>query len=502
MRPYQEFRDELKEKGKPKDLFTAAMNDIDSYIDNPDNFSALFEIKTVQKPKFKTTPKPKKQDFDADFDSLKSDSSVPSSPSLASKPSTETTPKPTKNRTSSVRSTEKKSEKKRKATRESESEQAPVEEPKDEAMDVEEQIPVQPAAKKQRKSNSSSNVVRNESTSSSSAGRRSETDATKSLKSPRNSSANEASGEIYGIVGLGIMGKSILQNLINNGHEVVIYNRTSSRCDEFTGSPRVTIVTSPREVFEQANITFICVSDCNAVKEVVIAGETGIIASETSALDKGLVMLSTIDCETSNDIQNAMMLKGARYLEAQIQGSKEAAVAGDLIIIASGDKSLYNDTKKCFDDFAKNTYFLSEEYGQAIKMNLVLQTMVGVQLVALTEALSLADTLGLQLRDILEIISLSNLNSEFIFQKGEVVTNDKYRDPSMKLDTMAKDLKMALEFGDQLEHPLPLAAASKELFKAAKRMEFGQDDAAAVYYAANFNKYCFDFVQSYENGNM
>lgn len=487
----------MRAKGKPKDTFTAAMNDIDSFIDNPENFSALFEPKTpVQKSKPKTTPKPKKQDYDADFDSLKSDSSVPSSPSL-SKPSQET-PKPVKQRTSSVRSTEKKSEK-RKATRESTTE--PQIEQKEEEMDIEE--PVAPsAAKKARKSNSTSvSHARNESTSSSS-GRRSETEVIKSLKSPRNSVAVEASGEIYGIVGLGIMGTAILQNLINNGHEVVIYNRTQSRCEEFSGSARCTIVSSPREVFEQANITFVCVSDCDAVREVVIAGENGIISSETSALDKGLVMFSSIDCETSNDIQNAMMIKGSRYLEAQIQGSKEAASNGELIVIASGDKSLYDDAKGCFDVIAKTTHFLGEEYGQAIKMNLVLQTMAGVQLAALSEALSLADTLGLQLRDILEIISLSNLNSEFIFQKGEVITNDKYREASMKVDTMQKDLKMAIEFGDTLEHPLPLVAASKEMFKAAKRMEFGQDDAAAVYYAANFNKYCFDYVQTFENGTI
>lgn len=495
MRPYLEFRDEFKPKGKPKDQFATAMNDIDSFIDNPENFSALFEPKTpLQKAKPKSTPKPKKQDLDADFDSLKSDSSVPSSPSL-SKPSQET-PKPVKQRTSSVRSTEKKTEK-RKPTRESESD---IQEPlKDEEMDVEE--PVAPSsAKKPRKSNSTSvSHGRNESTSSSS-GRRSDVEATKALKSPRNNTATETSGDIYGIVGIGIMGKSILQNLINNGYEVVIYNRTQTRCDEFSGSPRCTIVSSPREVFEQANITFVCVSDCDAVREVVIAGEHGIITSETSTVNKGLIIFSSIDRETSNDIFNATSLKGLRYLEAQIQGSREAAIAGELIIIASGDKTLFDDAKGCFDVISKNTHFLGEELGQAIKMNLVLQTMAGVQLAAFTEALSLADTLGLQLRDILEIISLSNLNSEFIFQKGEVVINEKYHDPSMKVDTMQKDLKMAIEFGDSLEHPLPLAATSKEIFKSAKRMDFGQNDAAAVYFAANFNKYCFDVGNNYENG--
>lgn len=527
LRPYSEFREEFKDKGKLKDQgFIIAINDIDSFIENPENFSALFEQKaapTAQK-KTKGTPKPKKQDFDADFDSLKSDSSVPSSPSVSKTSLATPTPtptaatetpkaKPTKQRTSSARSIEKVQkvpEPKRKLSTDSEDGAKEEEvDPKDEEMEVDE--PVAPsAAKKARKSNSNSTpkaTTRNASTSSSS-GRRSEVEADKSIKSPTRSSTAaaavvaEPSGEIYGMVGLGIMGSSIVENLIGSGYEVVIYNRDPAKCDKF---PNCTVVQTPREVFEQAQITFICVADSDAVKEVICDGINGIIAAETPESDKekGLIMLSSIDCETSADMRNAMLCKGnARYLEAQIQGSRESAQNGDLIIIGSGDKSLYEDAKGCFKAISKNSYFLGEEIGAAIKMNMVLQTMAGVQLAALAEALSLADTLGLQQRDILEIISLSNLNSEFIYQKGEVITSEKYREPSMKVDTMSKDLKMAIEFGDSLNHPLPLVAASKELFKTARRMGFGQDDSAAIYYAANFNKFAFDYGNSYENGTV
>lgn len=513
-----ECREEFKDKGKQKDQgFVVAINDIDSFIENPDNFSALFEQKAPAQKKTKGTPKPKKQDFDADFDSLKSDSSVPSSPSVSktslATPTIETPKaKPSKQRTSSARSIEKVQkvpEPKRKATDDSE-EMAPKEEEEEEEMEIEEPV-APPSTKKSRKSNSISTpqaTARNASTSSSSGGgRRSEVETDKSLKSPNRSSATavaaEASGEIYGMVGLGIMGASIVENLIGSGYEVVIYNRDPVKCDKF---PNCTIVSSPREVFEQAHVTFVCVADCDAVKEVICDGSNGIISAEIPEGDKGkgLIMLSSIDCETSTDMQNVMLCKegNARYLEAQIQGSRESAQNGDLIIIASGDKSLYDDTKGCFDAISKNSYFLGEEIGAAIKMNMVLQTMAGVQLAALAEALSLADTLGLQQRDILEIISLSNLNSEFIYQKGEVITSEKYREPSMKVDTMSKDLKMAIEFGDALNHPLPLVAASKELFKTAKRMGFGQDDSAAIYYAANFNKFAYDYGNSYENGNV
>ena len=120
-----------------------------------------------------------------------------------------------------------------------------------------------------------------------------------------------------------------------------------------------------------------------------------------------------------------------------------------------------------------------------MKMNLVLQSVAGVQLAALSEALALADTFELQLRDILEIIGISNLNSDFIMEKGDVIIKEQFRDTSMKVDTMQKDLRMAIEFGDSLQQPLPLATASNEIFKAAKRLGLGHDDCASIYLASN-----------------
>jgi 3-hydroxyisobutyrate dehydrogenase len=486
LKPFYEFKEEMKAKGKPKDLFAAAMNDIESFIENPENFSALFEAKTpVQKKK--SAPKPKiKHDIEADFDSLISDNSVPSSPS-PSKTSTQITSRKSIDKPKS----EKVPQTKRKSTRESDT-------LLNEDMDIE--PTAQPAAKKPRKSSQApiSSPKPNEKNPEESRRRSDVTDAAKALKSPRRT---EASLNVYGLIGVGIMGSTILENLLASGHEVVIYNRTQSKCDSFI-SEKCTMAGSPREVFEQSYVTFICVSDCDAVKEVVCDGERGIIAADCGGIEKGLVMLSSVDCETSRDIHGAVLMKDCRYLEAQIQGSKSEVKGGKAIVISAGEKSLHDDCKTCFNSFAKNTYYLGEEPETAVKMNLILQSMAGVQLAALTEALTLADSLGLQLRDILEIIGLSNLNSDFIAEKGLVIVDEKFREPSKKVDTMQNDLKMALEFGDTLEQPLPLVGASKEVFKSAKRMGFGSEDCAAVYFALNFNKYCYDYGNYTENGTM
>lgn len=496
MKPYHEFKEEYKAKGKPKDQFQQAINDIESFIENPENFSALFEPKTpIQKKK--STPKPKaKQDIEADFDSLKSDSSVPSSPSVSKTSLIAVTTQPAP-KSAEVKAKPEKvpKEGKRKPTRESDN-------LLHEDMDIEPATAAQPQAKKPRKSSQAPMSSPKPANEPSESPRRSivTAEASKVLKSPARTV--EPSANVYGLIGVGIMGSSILENLLASGHEVVIYNRTQSKCDQFIAS-KCTIASSPREVFEQAFITFVCVADCYAVKEVVCDGERGIIAAECNGIEKGLVMLSSLDCETSRDIHGTVLIKDCRYLEAQIQGSKTEVKQASAIVVTAGEKSLYDECKSCFDSFSKQTYYFGEEPETAVKMNLVLQSMAGVQLAALTEALTLADSLGLQLRDILEIISLSNLSSDFITDKGVVVVEEKFRESTKKVDTMTNDLKMALEFGDSLAQPLPLVAASKEIFKSAKRLGFGEQDCTAAYFALNHNKYCYEYGNyGNENGTI
>lgn len=482
LRPYMEHRDEMKAKGKPKDLFSQAMNDIDSFIENPDGFSALFEPKpTLQKKK--ASPKPKKQDPEIDFDSLKSDSSVPSSPNVTKTP--QTTPTAALKRSTSVRSNEKpkiaeKTPKvpavKRKATRESD--------PEDQ---LEPEVTPTPTKKSRQSSQTTALSPQRSEPATEPSPRRSVASESSKQKSPR--AQVEAPRTVFGFIGLGILGRNILKKLLNSGHEVVIWNRTASRCDEFVKeyNSRCVSVSSPKDVIEQAQITFVCVSDSNAVKETICVGERGVIAADNQSLDKGLVMLSSIDCETSQAINAALMMQGSvRYLEAQIQGSRNQAQDGSLIVIAAGDQMLFNDCKTCFKAIAKNTRYLGEEIGAAVKMNLVLQTVGGVQLAAISEAFALADSFDLQLRDILEIIGISNLNSDFIMEKGDVIIKEQFRDPSMKVNTMQKDLKMAIEFGDSLQHPLPLTTAANETFKSAKRLGLGNDDVSSIYMALNW----------------
>ncbi|XP_034934462.1 putative oxidoreductase GLYR1 homolog [Chelonus insularis] len=284
----------------------------------------------------------------------------------------------------------------------------------------------------------------------------------------------------FGFLGLGIMGSGIVKNLINSGHSVIVWNRTQEKCADFIKAGAEHGLT-PSDVVLAADITFSCVADPQAAKDMVF-GNCGVLIEMTP--NKGYVEMTGIDAETSQDIAEAINSKGGRYLEAQVQGSKTHAQEGTLVILAAGDKSLFDECHSCFEAMGKNTFYLGE-VGNASKMNLVLQLMAGVTLAGLAESMALADRAGLQQKDVLEVLELTSLACPAILDKGKAIIEGGFP-TQLPLQHMQKDLRLSLGMSDQLEQPLPLAAAANEVYKHAKRLGYGKHDASAVYIRARF----------------
>ncbi|XP_074110544.1 nucleosome-destabilizing factor [Cotesia typhae] len=284
----------------------------------------------------------------------------------------------------------------------------------------------------------------------------------------------------FGFLGLGIMGSGIVKNLINSGHSVIVWNRTQEKCNDFVKAGADHGLT-PSDVVQAADITFSCVADPQAAKDMVF-GNCGVLMEITP--DKGYVEMTGIDAETSQDIAEAINAKGGRYLEAQVQGSKTHAHQGTLVILAAGDRSLFDECQSCFEAMGKNTFYFGE-VGNASKMNLVLQLMAGITLAGLAESMALADRAGLQQKHVLEVLELTSLACPAILDKGKAIIDGGFP-TQLPLQHMQKDLRLSLGMSDQLEQPLPLAAAANEVYKHAKRLGYGEHDASAVYIRARF----------------
>ncbi|KAF8073093.1 NPF8.3 [Scenedesmus sp. PABB004] len=280
---------------------------------------------------------------------------------------------------------------------------------------------------------------------------------------------------VVGYLGLGIMGTAMARNLLKSGRfaKVVVWNRSSAKCAELVAEGAVA-AGSPAEVVAQCDITFACMADPAAALQAAL-GPGGVV--EGLAPGKGYVDMSTVDEETSQQIAEAVAAKGGRFLEAPVSGSKQPAVAGQLIILAAGDAALFAECGDAFGAMGKRSLFLGP-VGAGARMKLVVNMVMGSMMGAFCEGLALADKAGLAQADLIEVLGLGAMANPMFALKGPGISARQYP-TAFPLKHQQKDLRLALALGDSLHQALPVAAAANEAFKAAKAKGFADADFAA-----------------------
>ncbi|KAH6814163.1 glyoxylate reductase 1 [Perilla frutescens var. frutescens] len=281
--------------------------------------------------------------------------------------------------------------------------------------------------------------------------------------------------EEIGFLGLGIMGKAMSMNLLRHGFKVTVWNRTLSRCDELV-EHGATIGETPAAVIKKCKYTIAMLSDPAAALSVVF-DKDGVL--EQIGSGKGYVDMSTVDAETSSKISEAITSKGGHFLEAPVSGSKKPAEDGQLVILAAGEKALYDAALPFFDVLGKKSFFLGQ-VGNGAKMKLVVNMTMGSMMNAFSEGLVLADKSGLNPQTLLDVLDLGAIANPMFKMKGPSMIQGSYP-PAFPLKHQQKDMRLALALGDENSVPMPVAAAANEAFKKARSMGLGDLDFSAVH---------------------
>ncbi|RNC64962.1 MAG: NAD(P)-dependent oxidoreductase, partial [Desulfuromonadales bacterium] len=188
----------------------------------------------------------------------------------------------------------------------------------------------------------------------------------------------------FGFIGLGIMGSAMAKNLVKAGFGVTVWNRSPEKMDELVALG-ATRAATPREVAASCPVTFGMLADPAAAEEVCF-GKNGVL--EGIGEGRGYVDMSTVDPATSQRIGVAVVTRGGRFLEAPVSGSKKPAEDGTLIILAAGDRTLYDEAMPGFEAMGKKTVFLGD-VGKGAEMKLVVNMVMGGMMAVFCEGLAL-----------------------------------------------------------------------------------------------------------------
>uniref|UniRef100_A0A674AQA5 Cytokine-like nuclear factor N-PAC n=1 Tax=Salmo trutta TaxID=8032 RepID=A0A674AQA5_SALTR len=280
-----------------------------------------------------------------------------------------------------------------------------------------------------------------------------------------------------GFLGLGLMGSGIVSNLLKMGHVVTVWNRTVEKCDLFI-QEGARLGRTPAEVVSMCDITFSCVSDPKAARDLVL-GPSGVLQGIRPG--KCYVEMSTVDPGTITELSQVISSRGGRFLEAPVAGSQQVSNEGMLVILAAGDRTVYEDCSSCFQAMGKTSFFLGE-VGNAARMMLILNMVQGSFMATIAEGLTLAQATGQSQHTFLDILSQGQMASTFVDQKCQNILQGNFK-PDYYLKHIQKDLRLAISMGDTANHPTPMAAAANEVYKRAKALDQSDNDMSAVYRA-------------------
>jgi 3-hydroxyisobutyrate dehydrogenase len=275
-----------------------------------------------------------------------------------------------------------------------------------------------------------------------------------------------------GFIGLGIMGRGMVENLLSAGHRPMVWNRTRART-EGLDTP---VAGSPQEVGKAADIVFISVSDTPDVEEVVFS-ERGVI----HGLSRGglIVDHSTISPVATRDMAARVADGGVEWVDAPVSGGSEGAAKGTLAVMAGGTASAVERARPFMETYSSSIVHVGEEPGSGQMVKAVNQVLVVLNQLAASEALLLADAAGLDLEKTLAAVEGGAAGSWMLSNRGpQMIARDW--SPGFTIDLQQKDLRLVLETADALGVPLLGVALVFQLYRSLQTRGLGGEGNHAL----------------------
>lgn len=275
-----------------------------------------------------------------------------------------------------------------------------------------------------------------------------------------------------GFLGLGHLGRAITGRLADCDHTLTVWNRTPGKAEGLA----VQEAASPAEVAGAADIIMICMFDSNAVRDV-LTGDHGLLTADLKG--KIIVDLTTNHFREVDDFHARCAQAGANYLEAPVLGSVVPASQGALTVLVSGDQAAYDKAQAVLQDVGKNIFYLGKA-GLATKMKLINNLTLGSFMATIAEALALAEDVGIDKEEVLDILAVGGGNSLVLNAKRAKLLADDYS-THFSNALIYKDLHCLQDLANEQKKPLFTGAVVKEIYAQTFGRGLDQEDFSAIY---------------------
>src|SRR6266481_4211744 len=276
-----------------------------------------------------------------------------------------------------------------------------------------------------------------------------------------------------GFIGLGAMGQRMALRLLTSKFKLVVFDHTSRKIQALAAAG-ATPAPSVRQLARKSEVIISCLPTDEAVLSVY-QGPEGVLACASPG--SVMIEMSTVSPDTSRTLHRLGRERGIEILDVAISGSTPAAEQGTLTLLGGGDAKVFDSCQPIFRAVAKQ-YFHMGTAGSGTTMKLVVNTLLGVNMQAIAEAVAFGEKAGLDRELLLNVLSKTAVISPAHQNKLLRAEHDDYS-PQFPLRLMNKDFKLILEKASELGAPMPLTAAALQV-NAARNAVNGNEDFSSV----------------------
>ena len=276
-------------------------------------------------------------------------------------------------------------------------------------------------------------------------------------------------------IGLGVMGYPMAGYISKAGHNVTVYNRTGTKADKWVAEFKGSKAETPAKAADGADFIFSCVGNDNDLREVTF-GDNGIFKS----IKKGAVYIdnTTASATIAREIYKYSIKNNFGFLDAPISGGQAGAENGALTVMIGGDQKNFDKAKDVIDCYSKKMKLLGVAgNGQLAKM--VNQICIAGLVQGLSEAINFGMKAGLNMEDVIEVISKGAAQSWQMENRYKTMIDDKF-DHGFAVDWMRKDLKIALEEAKKNNSLLPVTEIVDRYYGEVQKMGGNRWDTSSL----------------------
>jgi 3-hydroxyisobutyrate dehydrogenase-like beta-hydroxyacid dehydrogenase len=278
-----------------------------------------------------------------------------------------------------------------------------------------------------------------------------------------------------GLVGMGLMGQAFILNLRKSQIAVQGFDVDPKRMDDLRaqgGHP----VESPARAAEGVDYVITSLPNSTIGREVML-GAGGIAEGAT----EGTYICDTTTArpEDSEALAAELGARGIHFLDSAVSGTSTMARAGDLIVIAGGEKADFEACRAVFAGFSRAAYHMGP-VGAGARTKLAINLVLAGNRLALAEGLLLGDKCGLDLDNLLEVFKDGACSSKTMVDKGPKMIGADYSQQG-QVHVSLKDSRLMIEQAQRVGAPVLMVQTWSQLLQAAYEKGYGRKDTVAVF---------------------